>query len=144
MNMSSCPFLKFLLVCCFPVACAWTVVAILRTNNPEVALRRGIELADLGCTALEVTVDSVGFVDLVTRLREALAGRCLIGAGTVTNHEEVRDWCMTTRFTGVTLSQRRLAGGNVCAVTRAVYTCFYQKRISLFRHAKMPRISVRE
>jgi 2-dehydro-3-deoxyphosphogalactonate aldolase len=69
------------------------VVAILRTNNPEVALRRGIELADMGCTALEVTVDSVGFFDLVTRLRAVLGDRCLVGAGTVTNHDEVFRSC---------------------------------------------------
>jgi 2-keto-3-deoxy-6-phosphogluconate aldolase len=66
------------------------VVAILRTNNPEVAFHRGVELAALGCQALEVTVDSADFFNLVQRLKAAVGHACLVGAGTVTNHTEVR------------------------------------------------------
>jgi len=34
------------------------VIAILRGKNPERLYQRGVELAKMGCTAIEVTLDS--------------------------------------------------------------------------------------
>lgn len=65
------------------------VVAILRTNNRAVAFSRGCALVSLGCRALEVTVDSEGFVGLVQDLVRAVGHVAVVGAGTVTNRAEV-------------------------------------------------------
>lgn len=65
------------------------VLAILRAKNFDVALARGVELAELGCRAIEVTLDSVEFVKLVSALVERIGDRVVVGAGTVMNHEEI-------------------------------------------------------
>jgi hypothetical protein len=69
------------------------VVAILRTNNRDIAFARGVELVRLGCRALEVTMDSPDFTNLVKDLIAAVGSACLIGAGTITNAAEVSMFC---------------------------------------------------
>eukprot|EP00939_MAST-03C_sp_MAST-3C-sp1_P003863 g3863.t1 len=66
------------------------IVAILRAKNLKRALARGEELVHLGCGALEVTTDSVGFETLLKRLVERVGDRCAVGVGTVTTPEHLK------------------------------------------------------
>jgi 2-dehydro-3-deoxyphosphogluconate aldolase / (4S)-4-hydroxy-2-oxoglutarate aldolase len=65
------------------------VIGILRTNNRDVAFARGVELAKLGCKALEVTADSDDFPNLLRDLRAAVGDTCLVGAGTLMSAHDV-------------------------------------------------------
>ena len=60
------------------------VLAILRAKgDPQVAIARGIELAEMGCRAMEVTLDSTDWKVVLTGLRKALPPHVLLGVGTV-------------------------------------------------------------
>jgi len=64
------------------------VVAILRGQNPKRMIQRGVELAKMGCTAIEVTLDSKQALDIVASLRQQLPGSVLIGVGTMLDVEQ--------------------------------------------------------
>lgn len=60
------------------------VLAIIRAKgDPQVAIQRGIELASMGCKAMEVTLDSSDWGAVVGGLRAALPADVLLGVGTV-------------------------------------------------------------
>jgi len=60
------------------------VVAILRAKgDATVAIRRGLELAELGCRAMEVTLDSCDWQKILGDLRRSLPDKVLLGIGTV-------------------------------------------------------------
>ena len=65
------------------------VIAIMRAKNKEVAIQRGRELADMGCKAIEVTVDSVGFEEILEALVQEIGSRCLVGVGTVMDKSQI-------------------------------------------------------
>eukprot|EP01121_Diplochlamys_sp_Union-15-3_P005445 TRINITY_DN1577_c0_g1_i2.p1 TRINITY_DN1577_c0_g1~~TRINITY_DN1577_c0_g1_i2.p1 ORF type:complete len:538 (+),score=103.89 TRINITY_DN1577_c0_g1_i2:45-1658(+) len=60
------------------------VIPILRAKNPDIAIKRGIELVDLGCKILEVTLDTTDAIRVITELVKAIPkDKCVIGIGTV-------------------------------------------------------------
>ena len=60
------------------------VLAIVRTQGPvDTAVARGLELVALGCTAIEVTLDSADWPAILSGLRSALPSHVRIGVGTV-------------------------------------------------------------
>lgn len=60
------------------------VLAILRCRgSPAVAVERGLELASLGCKAMEVTLDSTDWLEVLGKLRRRLPADVLLGVGTV-------------------------------------------------------------
>ena len=65
------------------------VIAIMRAKNPEVAIRRGKELAAMGCKAIEVTVDSIGFEDILEALVKEVGDKCLVGVGTIMDASQI-------------------------------------------------------
>ena len=60
-------------------------LAILRVKSPSVdaAVARGVELAAMGCNAIEVTLDSPGWREILGRLHAELPPHVLLGVGTV-------------------------------------------------------------
>lgn len=70
------------------------VIAILRGQNPERMHRRGLALAQMGCTAIEVTLDSPNALEVVRGLRQDLgANDVIIGVGTLLDVEMI-DQCV--------------------------------------------------
>ena len=65
------------------------IVAILRGQNPDLMIQRGLALADMGCTAIEVTLDSSHPLDIVRALRQGLPPSVMIGVGTLLDAEQV-------------------------------------------------------
>ena len=65
------------------------VVAILRAKNADAAIARGVELAKLGCSALEVTLDSVDFERVLSTLVARVGDFCCVGVGTVQDAADV-------------------------------------------------------
>ena len=64
------------------------VIAILRGNNPERMHQRGLALAQMGCTAIEVTLDSPHALEVVRGLRQDLdVNEVMIGVGTLLDLE---------------------------------------------------------
>ncbi|CAJ1380582.1 unnamed protein product [Effrenium voratum] len=60
------------------------VLAILRAKgSPEKAVERGLELAALGCCAMEVTLDSSDWRHVLSSLRRSLPADVVLGVGTV-------------------------------------------------------------
>ena len=60
------------------------VIAILRGKNPKRMHQRGLALAEMGCTAIEVTLDSPNALDIVRELRQDLdSNDVMIGVGTL-------------------------------------------------------------
>ncbi|EDQ85916.1 uncharacterized protein MONBRDRAFT_28906 [Monosiga brevicollis MX1] len=59
------------------------VLAILRAKNPDAAIARGIELVELGCRALEVTLDTTEWRRVLQTLVEKLPANVCVGVGTV-------------------------------------------------------------
>ncbi|MEL6063095.1 MULTISPECIES: 2-dehydro-3-deoxy-6-phosphogalactonate aldolase [unclassified Methylobacterium] len=68
---------------------ACPLVAILRGLTPEEAPAIGDALADAGFTLIEVPLNSPDPLRSITRLSERLAGRALVGAGTVLEAAQV-------------------------------------------------------
>ena len=61
------------------------VLAILRVRGPSAsaAIARGVELAAMGCDAIEVTLDSTDWPAIVRGLRAELPSHVMLGVGTV-------------------------------------------------------------
>lgn len=59
------------------------VIAILRGDDPDLIVRRGLELADIGFTSIEVTLDSEGALKAIYELKNRLPNWVLLGVGTV-------------------------------------------------------------
>lgn len=60
------------------------VIAILRAKgSPEVAISRALELAKMGCKAIEVTMDSTDWPHVLSEMRRQLPADIAIGIGTV-------------------------------------------------------------
>ena len=60
------------------------VVAIIRGKDAELAIERGLELVEMGCKALEITMDTDRALYVVEQLIQRIPkGKCLIGVGTV-------------------------------------------------------------
>lgn len=67
------------------------LIAILRGIGPDDAVPVGETLADAGFTIIEVPLNSPSPLDSIGRLAKALAGRAVVGAGTVYRSREVDD-----------------------------------------------------
>lgn len=65
------------------------IIAILRAKNPQVAVERGLELASMGCRALEVTMDTPDVLSVLDQLSQKLPSTCLLGVGTVMDFSQV-------------------------------------------------------
>ncbi|MDE0708626.1 MAG: bifunctional 4-hydroxy-2-oxoglutarate aldolase/2-dehydro-3-deoxy-phosphogluconate aldolase [Candidatus Poseidoniales archaeon] len=65
------------------------VIAILRGQNFERMIQRGLTLADMGCTAIEVTLDSPHALAIVSELRQKLPSSVLVGVGTLLDTEQI-------------------------------------------------------
>ena len=65
------------------------IIAILRGQNPDRMIQRGLALAEMGCTAIEVTLDSSRALEIVEALRQDLPPSVRIGVGTLTEAEQV-------------------------------------------------------
>ena len=59
------------------------VIAILRGQNPSRMIQRGLTLAEMGCSALEVTLDSPQALEIVKALRQQLPPTVMVGVGTL-------------------------------------------------------------
>ena len=66
------------------------VIAIVRAKHFDVAVRRGVELVNMGCKAIEVTTDSIRFPELLSELVRRVGDRCVVGVGTITTLEQLR------------------------------------------------------
>ena len=70
------------------------VIAILRGHNPERMRERGLALARMGCSAIEVTLDSTHALEIVRGLRKHLGETdVMIGVGTLLDVEMI-DQCV--------------------------------------------------
>ncbi|XP_065174904.1 KHG/KDPG aldolase-like [Sycon ciliatum] len=67
------------------------IVAILRAANPEAAVARALELAELGCRLIEITLDTTDFEKVVRELSEKLPSSCMLGVGTVMEADKVNE-----------------------------------------------------
>jgi len=66
------------------------VVAILRAKNSELAIKRGLELVEMGCGVLEVTMDTPNVGHVLAELKKHISPeKCIIGVGTVTNKAQI-------------------------------------------------------
>ena len=66
------------------------IIAILRGKNSEKMYQRGLALAEMGCTAIEVTLDSPNAMEIVERLRLDLnSNDVVIGVGTLLDVEMI-------------------------------------------------------
>ena len=64
------------------------IIAILRGQNSDRLYQRGLALAEMGCMAIEVTLDSNDTLQIIKKLREKLPEEIMIGVGTMTNSED--------------------------------------------------------
>lgn len=68
------------------------IIAILRGRNPERMYERGLQLAEMGCRAIEVTLDSPRALEIVAALRRDLDPRdVMIGVGTLLDLGQAQD-----------------------------------------------------
>jgi 2-dehydro-3-deoxyphosphogalactonate aldolase len=67
----------------------WPLVAILRGVKPSEAVEIGLVLAETGFTIIEVPLNSPEPYASIVKLEKRLGGKVLIGAGTVTDWEQV-------------------------------------------------------
>ena len=67
------------------------IIAILRGQNPSLMIQRGIALANMGCSAIEVTLDSKEPLQILQKLRTTLPDSVLLGVGTVLDREQIVD-----------------------------------------------------
>ena len=65
------------------------IIAILRGENPARLYQRGLDLAAMGCKAIEVTLDSPNALDVVEKLRHELNDDVMIGVGTLLDADQV-------------------------------------------------------
>lgn len=67
------------------------LVAILRGLHPDEAVAVGTALVDAGMTVIEVPLNSPEPLRSIAALADALAGRAIVGAGTVMSADDVRE-----------------------------------------------------
>ena len=67
------------------------VIAILRAKDADAAIARVKELAQWGCRAMEVTVDSQDWQRILVELKDAIGSICMLGVGTVYRPETVEE-----------------------------------------------------
>lgn len=67
------------------------LVAILRGLHPDEAVPVGHALVDAGLTVIEVPLNSPEPLRSIAALADALAGRAIVGAGTVLSADDVRE-----------------------------------------------------
>ena len=67
------------------------IIAILRGENPSLMFQRGVDLANMGYSAIEVTLDSKEPLQILQKLRAALPDSVLLGVGTVLDREQIED-----------------------------------------------------
>ena len=67
----------------------YKIVAILRATNPDLAIERALEMTRLGVKLIEITLDTVGFEDVVRAVSEKLPSDCMLGVGTVMEADKV-------------------------------------------------------
>jgi len=70
---------------------AATVIAVVRAASAADAVAVAETLADAGVTAIELTYTTPGATVAIREARDRLAGRALVGAGTVTSDEQLRE-----------------------------------------------------
>eukprot|EP00045_Choanoeca_perplexa_P017894 m.270959 g.270959 ORF g.270959 m.270959 type:complete len:632 (+) comp17669_c0_seq19:2242-4137(+) len=58
------------------------VLAIIRAKNPDAAIARGIELCELGCRAIEVTLDTVDWRRVLKTIIASVPKTVCVGVGT--------------------------------------------------------------
>lgn len=66
-----------------------SVCAIIRAKNPDQALKRGIELAAMGCRCLEVTLDTPNVHEILKALIAKVPKTCVVGVGTCMDKSQV-------------------------------------------------------
>ena len=66
------------------------VIAILRGQNPSTLFDRGIALAKIGYTAIEVSLDSKDALQIIHRLRTELPDKVQIGVGTILERSQIQ------------------------------------------------------
>ena len=66
------------------------IIAILRGQNPLTLFDRGIALAKIGCTAIEVSLDSKDALQIIQRLRTELPDTVQIGVGTILERNQIQ------------------------------------------------------
>jgi Entner-Doudoroff aldolase len=66
------------------------IIAILRGQNRDRMIQRGLTLAEMGCTAIEVTLDSPHALEIVKILRQQLPPAVMVGVGTLLDVEQVK------------------------------------------------------
>ena len=66
------------------------IIAILRGQNPSKLFDRGIALAKIGCTAIEVSLDSKDALQIIQRLRTELPDTIQIGVGTILERSQIQ------------------------------------------------------
>ncbi|MEV6965962.1 bifunctional 4-hydroxy-2-oxoglutarate aldolase/2-dehydro-3-deoxy-phosphogluconate aldolase [Hamadaea sp. NPDC051192] len=64
------------------------MIAIIRLPSAEGAVRVGEILAGAGLSAVEITLTTPGALSAISELRAAVAGSCLVGAGSVRTPEQ--------------------------------------------------------
>lgn len=71
-------------------------VAILRGDDPEALIERGVKLAEVGVKAMEITLDSTDAARVFKTLHENLGDEVMMGVGTVLHPESalptVAEW----------------------------------------------------
>jgi len=67
------------------------IIAILRGNNPERMYERGHDLVELGCRALEVTLDSPGALDVLNSWNQDFGDDIILGVGTLMDPNQAED-----------------------------------------------------
>jgi Entner-Doudoroff aldolase len=67
------------------------IVAILRGQNRNRMIERGIALCEMGCKAIEVTLDSPDALEIISTLREKLPESVMVGVGTLTDLNSIDD-----------------------------------------------------
>ena len=67
------------------------IIAILRGQNPSTLFERGIALAKIGYTAIEVSLDSKDALQIIQGLRIELPDIVQIGVGTILERSQIED-----------------------------------------------------
>jgi len=68
------------------------VIPILRAKNTELTIERGKELIQLGCNALEITLDTPGIIHILKDIKKYIkdsGSKCWLGVGTVLNKSQL-------------------------------------------------------
>lgn len=71
------------------------IIAILRGQNRNRMIERGIALSEMGCTAIEVTLDSPDALEIIATLRRKLPDSVMLGVGTLTDLNLIDDCTRT-------------------------------------------------